>query len=318
MQLPNELIPLKNKLREIALEPTLDGPHSAPNAVLYHYTTPKGLKGILGSGMIRATCLPDLKDKDKRETEYPISSCRKFLLRKAKTDTKGNGDMRYEFLGDVYHLHEDALEFAHCLEKQAAACFSKKTNLRKQWKDYADGGAGYALGFRSYGLLECLASRTKDPNSSTEPNWIPRAMIYDSTEQERLLNRIIEEIFTSRFFPEPGTVDIGNGLTALAVHALGRAACQFKSIEFASENEVRLAIANHVELHVAGTDLFSQARTSEQGKRYLEVPLWHAETGALPLVEVIIGPEANLESVVEILGKDSGVQIRRISWDEMQ
>jgi len=115
---PDELESLREELHRIALAPTFQGPHTERGAVLYHYTDENGARGIISSGTLWATCLPYLRDK--HETEYPISSCRKYL----QTRQEQESGVRGRFIrGALAFVRNDkSRELLHCLEKQAATC----------------------------------------------------------------------------------------------------------------------------------------------------------------------------------------------------
>jgi len=315
---PRELEPLKKRLQKIALEPTLE----KPPAILWHYTDKRGLQGILTSGTLWATCLPCLKDK--QETEYPVSCCFDYLEAWAKEER----GVRGRFLREMLLYSAESRELLHCLEKQAAVCLSKKTDVRSQWKKYADGGRGYAIGFRSRDLLDVLFQQTSDPNSSTNVNWLPRSMVYERREQERILSNILEAIFDCPYFPRPGSERVGNSLTALGLYSMAIAAVGFKRTKFAPEHEVRLTVANQLELSLAGTPLPAKPRSD--GKRridYLEVNLRHPKTHLMPVAGILIGPECEVDtakqSVESILVGCEHVdldrsQISTTRWRDMQ
>lgn len=320
--LPPELEPLRNRLREIALQPTLEGPHAAPDAILWHYTNKRGLQGILGTGTLWATCLPCLEDK--QETEYPVACCNDCLETRAEKES----GVRKRFLREKLLFRDESRKLLHCLEKQAAACLSNRTDVLSQWKRYADGGRGYAIGFRSHDLLDVLTTRTSDPNSPTDVNWLPRAMVYDRDEQQRILSEILEAIFTCAYFPYPGSERVGKGLTALGLYSMAIAAASFKCPTFAPEHEVRLTVANHLELSIAGTPLPMRQRSGVKGRiDYLEVDLRHPQTDLMPVAQILIGPECEADTAREIVRSildgsecadlDSS-EIRMIQWSDMQ
>ena len=58
-ELPKETELLQDKLQELALQHTLEGPHTAKDAILYHYTNEKAMANILSSlsDFLNGVCL---------------------------------------------------------------------------------------------------------------------------------------------------------------------------------------------------------------------------------------------------------------------
>lgn len=320
---PPELVCLRDKLHCIALRETQRGLPTDPDSILYHYTGRQGMQGILNTGKLWATCLPDLKDK--REVEYPETRCVEYLESRGQEEKDSH---KKKFLSVTYDLASQAREIVHCLENQAAACLSKKTKLKKQWQKYGDEGRGYALGFRLQGLLDVLKSWMRDRNSLTDINWTLRNMVYDRNEQNEILGKLLDTVFACPHFLNRGSEEMFKTLTGLTAQYFGFAAQTFKCFGFAPEHEVRLTIANHRDLYIAGTPLlFEERRQGERTVRYLKINLRHRERGLVPLSEILIGPEADDDAPDEIIQliRDSSFyariapgKIRRMQWDDMQ
>lgn len=290
-ELPAEFWSLFHRLREVALEPTLEEPPD----VLYHYTDENGLRGILGSGHLWATALKCLEDK--KEILHPVEVCRDYLRRRRRKES----GVRKKFVKAVYHFGKEVDEIAHCLHNQAATCLSKEIHVRIQWERYAAGGHGYALGLSKEGLMGLLWSRLGDPNSQTDINWSFRAMVYDPKKQRQLLGKILQEIFMDPLFHDPGSDDVANAITGAGVYALALAAAQFKRQQFVNEHELRITIANQRELNLARTELRVKQRdhVTKGTIEYMEVDLRHPKTGLMPVVEIVAGPEADVDAATE-------------------
>lgn len=319
---PGELESLKDTLIDIALGPTLEGEHTRPGAMLYHYTNETGMRGILDSGELWATRLTCLEDKG--ETEYPIDLCRNYLADRQKQEPW----VRNRFLVKLIRTMRSSEGIVHSLDEQAAACLSMKTNLSSQWKAYADDGRGYALGFGSHELLNGFISRCKDPNSTKEPNWIPLRMLYERTAQRCILDKLVDTIFDSPDFSDAGPTQIPDPLIALAAYVFGVAAGSFKRPSFSSEHEVRVTVANHRELAIAGTHPPFKCRPKDDRRiEYLQVDVRHPHTGLMPLKEILIGPKLEAEaaqrsiaSTIEATDNVEGraVLVRKVNPDELE
>jgi hypothetical protein len=288
---------LAHKLREIANGPTLNGTHTEPDSILYHYTNMEGLQGIITSGVLWATLLPCLDDDF--ETQHLIDSCFDYLDERISRESDAQ---KKKFLHELRDTMRSGEDIVHCLDKQAATCLSTKINLSVQWETYADEGNGYALGFDSNELAHVLGARCLDPNSSTVPNWIPQKMTYSSVEQLKLMDDIIDSFFEFAHVLTPTTAHTGRALIASVAYALSRAAASCKHPQFASENELRLSIANHLEISIPGNPLPINFR-KKNGRQigYLDVDLRGPHTGLMPLKEIVIGPNMDLDKAQQVI-----------------
>lgn len=108
--------------------------------LLWHYTTPEGLLGILRSGEIFATGLPYLNDSTEGSymTELTLSELSQRM----------NSDMANAVQIPLASLAEH--------QPLAVACFCKHGDLLGQWRAYA-GGRGFAIGFDTNALATYLS-----------------------------------------------------------------------------------------------------------------------------------------------------------------
>jgi len=153
-------------------------------------------------------------------------------------------------------------------------------------------------------------------------------MVYDTHEQQGILGDLLDNIFAFPLFGNPGSEKIGHALVALAVSSLAIAAAGHKDPAYAAEHEVRLTVANHIELSLAGTVLPTKRRSiGERKVRYMEADLRHPESGHLPLTDVVMGPECDpkngervVKSILDAVGYSSAQRprVRHVRWDEIQ
>jgi len=116
---------------------------------LWHYTDANGLIGILQSGKVWATqvsCLNDTLDQ-----RY----FGQLIHRAVKERRKQNTDPQLEPLFRVADEALGNLDFTAA--GRFVACFSEAEDDLAQWRGY--GGCGYAIGFRSQGVLEAIKTR---------------------------------------------------------------------------------------------------------------------------------------------------------------
>ena len=120
-----------------AIKVLLFPPISNDGSVLYHYTDFNGLKGILESGQIRATCSKVLNDGTERSYAAEIviqhlesissGELHPIILSRLKTPRI--------FLGDTF-----------------VSCFCEDADLLSMWRGYAGYGGGFCIGFYKGGL----------------------------------------------------------------------------------------------------------------------------------------------------------------------
>ncbi len=278
---------LQAEIREVCLEPSCVGPHTEPGGTLYHYTDGQGLIGIIESGTVWATSLHCLNDP--RETEYGLDMCRSHLQTLQKKPKK-----LQRLVTSAVDSTVRGTSILAPYTIQVAACFSQEGDLLSQWRAYADNGRGLALGFDSHALVDILCRQCEDANSGTTPNYIPRVSIYSLARQRKLLNAVTKLVFQYREIlnalgAEP-MEDVDDTLGVYLAWGLASASMAFKAPGFAEEKEVRLTIANIMEIATAKTPLDVKART-RNGRllTYREINL-RDERGLLPLRRIVLGP----------------------------
>jgi hypothetical protein len=104
--------------------------HAEPPSVLYHYSPPGGVRGILETRELWVSDVQRLNDK--REGTYSLDVFGPILCRKSIPDPiKDVFSKELRRLGEIW--------FAY------VASFCAAKNLDSQWNDYAAGGTGCAV-----------------------------------------------------------------------------------------------------------------------------------------------------------------------------
>jgi hypothetical protein len=158
--------------------------------------------------------------------------------------------------------------------------FCADGDLLSQWRGYRDVGGGYALGFDSASLLQT--------NPSDGPARILRRVLYDATEQRRILEALINAVIERRVTEaDPRFWSFFN-----------EALISFKHAAFAHEQEWRL-----VQLGGAWTQTGERCRYPMQVRQraselipYADLDLTHSlgrHTGRLPISALVRGPSRN-------------------------
>lgn len=155
---------------------TLPLPEAAPPSTLYHYTDAQGLIGILGSlswsvnGFVDPTetfkvaaklLASDVRYKNDRE-ELMFGA---RVLWQRLHDAFGNGQVHGELRKALPRLavELDPDRLWQWRWRCFAACFCEEGDLLSQWRGYAGGVGGFAIGFNSEALMANSYSFVFDP-----------------------------------------------------------------------------------------------------------------------------------------------------------
>lgn len=245
-------------------------------AQIFHYTTSRGLRGILTSHQLWATDIAYMNDAT--EMAYGLALIAKHVAR-ANT---GATEVEREFL-----RRSDVSESQVIRRGDFVTCFCGDGDLLSQWRSYGAAGSGYSVGFNTRAFVE-----------HNQP--ILRRVIYDTVTQERLLQTTISRslalfraVSAGRSTPE---LDADRTLPAFASFLASRLkefACTFKHQGFTEEKEWRLifrAFRSH--------DYVSALRFREDDLSTPYIPISFRNAGPnppplLPILEVSHGPSVH-------------------------
>lgn len=236
--------------------------------VVYHYTGPTGLLGIIDSKAIWATNAWFMNDS--REAIYGIQSIIKFTksLRGREGVSPKLAKLCHRMARIVSKTHKISGPYSHI------ACFSRNGDQLSQWRAYCREG-GFSIGFDLDGVR-----RVTSATGSIAPTI--REVSYEPAQQHFLLDHIFQRVVAIE-----GRKDRERTLD-FVVQAVMLAPA-LKHAGFSEEAEVRL----HLFLSEQEMTQHVQFRATELGVvPYIPVPL--AQDGErLPLREVIVGPSPN-------------------------
>jgi hypothetical protein len=151
-----------------------------PPEVVYHYTSARGLLGIMSEKKIYLTDAFFLNDQS--ELTYGRDLAVDCLRRRASAEPNENAKLFLSKTADVFDPFDDAvLGFRYYV-----ACFCTDGNLLSQWRAYAAPGSGLALGIASAPLVAA-----RNPVGDRLRAVFHR-MEYDSAKQEQLVNVVID------------------------------------------------------------------------------------------------------------------------------
>lgn len=271
MVIPPETETLKERLGAASgvVAQSRDGLRKSAPDVLFHYTTPQGLVGILGSHRLWATNFRFLNDKS--EVIYGVAVFQKVVNERiANTDDPICVEM-------LSRLLRTANAFEGMLDLYVA-CFCERDDLLHQWRFYAGAGGGYALGFET--KLIGLRWGELHPNQ----DLILTKVIYDPELQARLISQVVDialeglrGVLTQESTVESATFMIAVCCQFVRSHVSDYLVC-FKHPAFEVEQEWRLCL----------TPNFSDAIVPE---------FRHGPYGLTPYIAVdpspMVGPTAN-------------------------
>ena len=216
-------------------------PPPAPK-LLYHYTTAAGLIGIIETGEIWATNVFYLNDQS--EIRYGKDILDSFLEQRFP-DNRASGEAITNFVGLLSGGPEALGDDMHAF----VACFSEDPDSLSQWRGYANGTNGFAIGF-SREVLE----RASEGTEST-PDFALHRVVYEHDRQLTTLDQAVGktlEDFANYAHGKTSLVDDHKGTLMVFSMAASTALCvtKFKSSAFHEEKEWRaLTYLPHGELH---------------------------------------------------------------------
>lgn len=151
-----------------------------PPEYLYHYTTPKGLLGIVDTGTMFLSDSAFLNDRS--EVEYArgvvASVLRSFPVEESAKGTRRALQNAIAQFSDQSTLSAKEFRFY-------VACFCENGDLLSQWRAYALPGSGYTLGFRTNALQNLVLDRSSMKGVEL------RRVLYEREDQERVIKLAI-------------------------------------------------------------------------------------------------------------------------------
>jgi hypothetical protein len=240
----------------------------SPPARLFHYTTPKGLLGIVGEARFRATDVFHLNDRAE------------LVLGRDRMD-----DIAAE-LGLAEGDWKPSLRPCSMF----AVSFSEEPDSLPQWRSYAGDGLGYALGIDTR-QEPAMVGAAPAPVLALFPEFITpylRRMIYLKEEQDALARDVVAALRSARdwFDKEPKSDQQASTGVMLYSRALGDArldiSAMLKNESFETEREWRYVVRS--------ARPWPKAKFRESA--FGLTPFAEIEFGEkLPLREIVMGPK---------------------------
>jgi hypothetical protein len=235
---------------------------SAPTTTLFHYTSARGLIGILDSGSIYASSA--YHQNDSTEFHYAIALIAE-QLRVRLAFENGPWDSSYEqFLEQLPSISKSAQVFV--------ASFSEEGDLLSQWMAYSGPANGYALGLSPEHF-----------EHSRDAGFELVRCVYERRRQEQLASAVVDAICQS---PGEPNMEVMNKILITAA--------ALKHPGFAREAEWRLIKPLTLAAYESGDIQFREGRLGLVP--YLDAPL--VRNGAKLVPKAIhIGPNGDAPAV---------------------
>jgi hypothetical protein len=273
--------------------------------VLYHYTTRAGLEGILRDGGLRAMYRGCMNDG--QEFTYARRIIDEVFKEIRELPEIPSLTMRLMDECSVNLDHNEA--DSHDSVRAFCSCLTVSRDEENHWRDYAEQGKGFALGFD---LLE-MGRIQKEKLESARPWLCSMPVLYDRERQRDLIggivNRAISDVkrFKTHFSPE------AEELTAFYHRVLRKAVTMLVAcIDFIKhpEREVEREMRTIADPNDGTFDVRDIRYRAGDGVPFLFHDFRDPANGQLPLKEIIIGPNAVLKdevAFVERLSSDLGL-----------
>ena len=289
---------LRDKLRAVCQKARSDALRRADvdSPILYHYTCPVGLVGILSQGRIRATGIRYFEDKSEllyaervyREVLDEIigerpSSLQSRLAEACRIEP-------YPAPGRAGPLSRGSGKRATWLNKvldMYVACFSTCNDSLSQWRKYACGGSGFAIGFDRRELEKAIQPPKDEAGFAAAASVNLVEVRYSVEAQKRELREIFDQccsLISATSPPADICLCADQIVNCLALHA-----ALFKDPVFAPEKEWRIII----EALPGRADLRFRS-SADKVIPYIETA--EQDTGRLPLASIAIGAAMDHEA----------------------
>jgi len=262
--------------------------------LLYHYTTPSGLLGILQNQHIWATEASFLNDL--YEIQYGLDITKEIIHKyMKKQDT---------YIQQFCELCLNYLEHMNSKEEEIyITSFCETSDLLSQWKGYTNFGEGYAVGLN-------LEKMINSKESEEFGHISIKKVIYDLKVQSKMVKSKIKfMIHQSQKLINDDLNNRDNIMKASAkslAYYLNAQSKRFKSSAFSEEKEWRAIYINN--------DFANEQRIKNRLRMvdsiltpYIELHLYKKnsqDNKMLPIKEIIIGPKVD--------GKKAGKSINLI------
>ncbi len=250
----------------------------SPQETLYHYTSFKGLLGIVDSGVLWASDVRYMNDS--AEMKHSADLIREDVARRM-AEGHHNPKLLNEFLEWIsYRISNGHMLFG--------ASFRSNGNLLSQWRSYSALGKGVSLGFSPDHIVQCAQNQSFQVGKC----------IYDPTEQRHLIQQIVDAVEAmAEAHNAAGDTDrnraphVYQGVFQKIESDLLRITALLKHPSFQEEEEWRI-VSPVITDYVASAVLFREG--ASMLVPYFEFKLTLAPEQPMCLEHIFLGPTPNI------------------------
>jgi hypothetical protein len=278
------------------------GAEPYPNGLIYHYTSINGFFNIISSNELWLTDYMYMNDDS--EVNHGISLAKQIL-----GEIKVDNEQKEEIVKTWQAKIENKLYDRICI-----ACFSSESDSLSQWRGYGGADIGICLGFGF-----------KEPFFLYDTEARLNRVIYDQNRQKEIFKILFHIFLTISDWDEGkiihdykgnviNTDEKENIVQKYAIRDLYEYIVYFKNESFSDEKEIRWVYSedrtvldslqidyaerlfrcknNQIIPYTTSSSLFSMNPSNKYGSR-------GQEKSSLPLQEVIVGPQENIDLVLK-------------------
>ncbi len=249
-----------------------------PKEPLYHYTSFKGLLGIVASGALWASDIRYMNDS--AELKHTADLIRTEIFRRIASG-HAQPDLLNQFLDWVTHR----ITNGHML---FASSFRSNGNMLSQWRGYSSLGKGVSLGFDPDYILCCAEQQSFQIGKC----------IYCSKSQQKLISQVIDavEVLAEGYLPalsNKGKTDEHSyhSIFHMLESDLLRLAAILKHPSFAEEEEWRI-VSPVITDYVKAPVLFREG--TSMLVPYIEFRFITKKNAPIALDHLFLGPTPNI------------------------
>lgn len=264
-------------------------PSISYEGLLYHYTTPTGLLGILQNQNIWATEASFLNDLYEIRYGHDITKeILKSYVKDSSAFTQNFSKLTLSYFHSINSKEEEIY----------IASFCETSDLLSQWKGYTNFGEGYAIGLNLKKLI-------KTKNSEEFNHVSIKKVIYDKKMQYSMVKSKIKFMINqSKALCREDTINRDNIIKACAkslAYHLNEQSKRFKSNAFSEEKEWRAIYVN--------STLSKENRINNNFRMfdsiitpYIKLNLCKTDKmqcSFLPINTIIVGPKINFKKAAK-------------------
>lgn len=256
---------------------------------LYHYTSQAGLLGILEKRGVQATSICYMNDG--REFNYARQMLHEAVMSFRCSDAENFADLLPFMRPPTWDVYPDVFVF----------CMSQHADDLGQWRAYAGGVSGYAIGFITQTLIA----------TAVEAGFRLVHCEYIKEMQHRLIHQLLEETRSwANSMAKEKFSFFRHSILRRFWEAFAITAAQIKHPSFAMEDEWRLvsdgiAVPKPLDNKPLGESKYLVLEPRSVSVRvgrstlapYVDIKL-SGEDGKLPLYHLIVGPTIDRERAV--------------------